>query len=601
MKLFKELKRRNVIKATMAYIVIAWVLIQVLTIILPIFQAPTWALKTLMILMAIGLPVWMAFSWVYDVTPEGLKKTDSILTDASVTATTNKRLNIIIVVMLLIAIGVNFIDSSGSKATNMFSTAESSQEHSIAVLPFRDMSPNKDQEYLSDGIAIEIIDALCKFQDLKVIGNTSSFSFKDKNDDLIHIGDQLNANTILEGSVRRQLDQIMISVRLTDAKNGFVIFSASYDDDLENIFVLQQSIAIDVVEKIESNLGLNAKSQLQPKKIKPLAFENYLKGKLQLVNGPLNLDKDEVLVPKQYFEKAVKLDPSFAEAWAYLSVTYFNETDWAEADMEKRNIARDSAMIMAKRALSLDSLNSGVHLAMGSYYFHQFNWVQAEKEKRKAVALNPGGADEKYALASFLSGFGQIDEALLLIQEATDSDPLNEKGKRELAKNLFVGARYDECIEHCQRLLEENPDRPFADQFLYLSYIQKGEFEKARKVIAHFIEFHDKQKEVAVLFKENDFKTAVIKMIEYDKSVSVKQLQRSFYKATYYAWIKDKEKTIQYLYEAYDNKETWISFLTDGRFDFIKDDPRYWQLYEKAGFNSYDAYLKKQRSMQKSS
>jgi len=601
MKLFEELKRRNVIKATMAYIVIAWVLIQVLTIILPIFQAPTWALKTLMILMAIGLPLWMAFSWVYDVTPEGLKKTDKVSTDASVTATTNKRLNIIIVVMLLIAIAVNFIDNSGSQATNMFSTAESSQEHSIAVLPFRDMSPDKDQEYLSDGIAIEIIDALCKFQDLKVIGNTSSFSFKDKDDDLINIGDQLNANTILEGSVRRQLDQIMISVRLTDAKNGFVIFSASYDDDLENIFALQQRIAIDVVGKIESNLGLNAKSQLQPKKINPLAFENYLKGKLQLVNGPLNLDKDEVLVPKQYFEKAVKLDPSFAEAWAYLSVTYFNETDWAEADMEKRKIARDSAMIMAKRALSLDSLNSGVHLAMGSYYFHQFNWVKAEKEKRKAVALNPGGADEKYALASFLSGFGQIDEALSLIHEAMDSDPLNEKGKRELAKNLFVGARYDECIEHCLRLLEENPDRRFADQFLFLSYIQKGEFEKARNVIAHFIEFHDKEKEVAVLFKENDFKTAVTKMIEYDKNISVKQLQRSFYKATYYAWIKDKEKTIQYLNEAYDNKETWISFLTDSRFDFIKDDPRYWQLYEKAGFNSYDAYLKKQRSMQKSS
>ena len=122
MKLFKELKRRNVIKATMAYIVIAWVLIQVLTIILPIFQVPAWALKTLMILLAIGLPVWMAFSWVYDVTPEGLQKTDSVSTDESVTATTNKRLNIIIVVMLLIAIGVNFIDRSGSQARNIFST-----------------------------------------------------------------------------------------------------------------------------------------------------------------------------------------------------------------------------------------------------------------------------------------------------------------------------------------------------------------------------------------------------------------------------------------------------------------------------------------------
>jgi TolB-like protein/Tfp pilus assembly protein PilF len=600
MKLFEELKRRNVIKATMAYIVIAWVLIQVLTIILPIFQAPTWALKTLMILMVIGLPIWVIFSWVYDVTPEGLKKTEKTSTDESVTATTNKRLNIIIVVMLLIAIGVNFIDSSGSEASNKLSSAEPSIENSIAVLPFKDMSPDKDQEYFSDGIAIEIIDALCKFQDLRVIGNTSSFSFKDKNDDLINIGDQLNANTILEGSVRRQLDQIMISVRLTDAKNGFVIFSASYDDDLENIFVLQQKIAIDVVGKIESNLGLNTKSQLASKKINPLAFENYLKGKLIRVNGPLNLVEDEVLVPKKYFEKAVKLDPGFAEAWAYLALSYFNETDWVEADMEKIKMARDSAMTMAKRAFSLDSLNSAVHLAMGSYYFHQFDWVKAEKEKRKAVSLNPGGADEKYALASFLSGFGQVDEALLLVQEAIDSDPLNEiKGKKELAKNLFLSARYDECIAYCQQLLEENPNSPAADQFLYISYFMKGEIEKGQKVLAHFIETHDKEKEVAAFFKENDFETAVEKLFAYGKET--KQLQRSFYKASFYAWVKDKDNTIKYLNETFDNKEAWISFLTDDRFDFIKDDPRYWQLYEKAGFNIYDDYLKKKKEMQKPS
>ncbi len=601
MKFIEELKRRNVIKATMAYIVISWVLIQVLTIILPVFQAPEWVLKTLMILMVVGLPIWMIFSWVYDVTPEGLKKTEQFSTDESVTATTNKRLNIIIVVMLLIAIGVNFIDKSGSKATNIVSsTTGPSKENSIAVLPFKDMSPNKDQEYFSDGIAIEITDALCKFKDLTVIGNTSSFSFKDKNQDLIEIGDQLNANTILEGSVRRQQDQIMISVRLTDAKNGFIIFSASYDDDLENIFVLQQKIAIDVVGKIESNLGLNDNILLQPKKINPLAFENYLKGKLQLVNGPLNMEEEEVLVPKKYFEKAVKLDPSFAEAWAYLSITYFNETDWMEADKEKRNMARDSAMLMAKRALSLDSLSSGVHMAMGSYYFHQFDWVKAEKAKRKAVALNPGGADEKYALASFLSKFGQTDEALLLDQEGMKSDPLDEKGKSSFARDLFVGGRYDECIKYCQGLLEENPERPFADNFLWLSYVGKHEFEKARKVLAHFIEFHSKEKEVASFFKENDFKTAVKKMFEYDKESKTKQLQFSFYRATFYAYIEDKENTIKYLYETYDNQETWISWLNDGRFDFIRHDPRFEDLYKKAGFNIYDAYLKKQREIQKS-
>ncbi len=198
MKFWDELKRRNVIKATMAYIVVAWVLIQVLTNILPVFQAPDWVLKTLMILLAIGLPVWMFFSWVYEVTPEGIKKTADVSSDESVTATTNKRLNILILILLVVAIGLNFIDTDTSQETdriehsNVASNAETIRENSIAVLPFLDMSPNKDQEHYSDGIAIEILNALCKFKKLKVVGRTSSFSFKNKEEDLKTIGQKLN-------------------------------------------------------------------------------------------------------------------------------------------------------------------------------------------------------------------------------------------------------------------------------------------------------------------------------------------------------------------------------------------------------------------------
>ena len=601
MKFFEELKRRNVIKATMAYIVIAWVLIQVLTNILPIFQAPVWVLKTLMILMAVGLPIWMIFSWVYEVTPEGLKKTEHISKDDSVTATTNKRLNIIILIVLLIAIGIHFIEPSNSEPEDKASSSASIEGNTIAVLPFMDMSPNKNQEFLSDGIAIEIYDELCKYKELSVAGRTSSFSFKNKDEPLTSIGDQLKVNTILEGSVRRQNDKILISVSLANAKDGFIIFSESYTDDMENIFSLQSKIATDIAGKIESNLGLENKPMQQIKKINPLAYENYLKGKLQFVNGPINMDENEIFMPMKYFENAVKLDSNFAEACAYLSLAYFNMSDWVldANNVSQRRIALDSAKLLAKRALSLDSLSPGAHLAMGSYYFHNYDWISAEKEKRKAVALNPNGADEKCMLASFLSSFGQAEEGLILDQEAIKLDPLEIKWKAAYARDLYYSGNYDKCIEYCLLLLQENPNSAGADQFLWLSYARKKEFEQAGNVLAHFAKEHLKDSIMSSFFSENDFKTAVKKILAYDQESSITTLQNPIHKSTFYAFIEDKENTIKYLYMAYDRREPIISFLRDSRYYFIMDDPRYLELYEKTGFKAYDEYKGKQKTAYK--
>jgi len=598
MKFFEELKRRNVIKATMAYIVIAWVLVQVLSNILPVFQAPDWVLKTLMILMVVGLPIWMIFSWVYEVTPEGVKKTEQISKDDSITATTNKRLNIIILIVLLIAIGVHFIEPSNSQPEQKVSTSESVEENTIAVLPFMDMSPNKDQEFLSDGIAIEIYDELCKFKELTVAGRTSSFSFKNKNEPLTSIGDQLRVNTILEGTVRRQHDKVLISVSLANAKDGYIIFSESYTDDMENIFALQSKIATDIAGKIESNLGLNRKVMEQAKKIVPLAYDNYLKGKLQFVNGPINMKEDEIFMPMKYFENAVKIDSNFAEACAYLSLAYFNMSDWVidANNVSQRRIALDSAKLLAKRALLLDSLSSGAHLAMGSYYFHQYDWVKAEEEKRKAVALNPNGAEEKCMLASFLSAFGQAEEGLLLDQEAIKLDPLDIKWKAAYARDLYSSGNYDKCIEHCLLLLQENPNSAGADQFLWLSYARKKEYEKARNVMVHFAKEHLKDSIMSSFFRENEFKTAIKKMFAYDQKSNIAILQHPVFKATFYAFIEDKENTFKYLYITYDRREPTISFLRDARFDFIMNDPRYLELYENIGFKAYDEFKRKQKN-----
>ena len=598
MKFFEELKRRNVIKATMAYLVVAWVLIQVLTNILPVFQSPAWVLKTLMILLAIGLPVWMVFSWVYEVTPEGIKKTTEVSSDESVTATTNKRLNILIIILLVIAIGMNFIDTGGSKKEipSVVAASEGLRENSIAVLPFLDMSPLKDQEHYSDGIAIEILNALCKFKKLKVVGRTSSFAFKNKDEDIKSIGQKLHVTNVLEGSVQKQQDRIRISVRLTNAEDGYTLFSESYTDAVENIFDLQLRIATDIAEKIESKLEL-ADNELHPrKKIDPLAYETFLKGKLQFLNGPLDMKTSEVFKAKKYFERAVKLDSTFVEANAYLSLAYFNLADWAIAGSQKdqRKVALDSAKLLARRAHELDSFSSGAHLAMGSYHFHDYDWAQAEIEKRKAVELNPGGAEEKFILASFLSQFGQPDEAVALSEEALKLNPLDPSSELKIVKTLFFSERYQEGIERCNRMIEEEQEVAGAYQFLGICNWGLKRYDEGRNAYAEFLRLIGQEK-AAEIFVENDFKTACRKILEINEKEEFPFLDRNIYVASFYANAGDKENALNYLYKVYENREPQIGWMKLPRFYIIRDDPRYLELYEKAGLKAYDDQLMQRR------
>ena len=600
MKFIEELKRRNVIKATMAYIVVAWVLIQVMTNILPVFQAPPWVLKILMILLAIGLPIWMVFSWVYDVTPEGIRKTEDVPADGTVTATTNKRLNILIVILLVIAIGLNFIDSGPKEIKDSAVTASTSdvRENSIAVLPFLDMSPLKDQEHHSDGIAIEILNALCKFNKLKVVGRTSSFAFKNKEEDIKSIGQKLHVNNILEGSVQKQDERIRISVRLTDASNGYTLFSESYTDEVQNIFDLQTKIATDIAEKIESKLNL-AENELHPrKKIDPLAYETFLKGKLQFLNGPLDMKRSEVFKAKKYFERAVELDSSFVEANAYLALAYFNLSDWAIAgkDQKQRQIALDSAKLLARRAHALDSLSSGAHLAMGSYYFHEYNWEQAEIEKREAVRLNPGGAEEKFILASFLSQFGQPEEAIAISEEALKLNPLDPGSELKHIKTLFFSRKFQEGADRSIRMIEQGQMVPGAYQFLSLCYMGLGRFDEAGQAFGEQLKSIGQEREALVFF-ENDFQTACSKLLEIDKKEGLPILDRNIYKASFHANARDGKNAIKYLYAVYDNREPEITWMKLPRFDFLRNDPKYLELYEKAGLQAYDEQLRKRKAL----
>ena len=256
----KELKRRNVIKSALAYVVVSWVTIQVMSIVLPTIEAPAFVMKLLLVVLIMGFPLWIVFAWVYEITPEGIKKTTTINPDESITPETSNRLNKIIIGALGVAIvllAINLFKGNGAASQTVVedSVDETTvDDKSIAVLAFADMSPEKDQEYFSDGISEEILNLLAKVPELKVISRTSSFSYKGKDQDVKKIGEELHVGHVLEGSVRKSGNTFRITAQLINTLTGAHIWSETYDHEMQDIFEIQDRIAAVVTNQLKVTL-----------------------------------------------------------------------------------------------------------------------------------------------------------------------------------------------------------------------------------------------------------------------------------------------------------------------------------------------------------
>lgn len=233
---------------------------------------------------------------------------------------------------------------------------------------------------------------------------------------------------------------------------------------------------------------------------------------------------------------------------------------------------------------------------MGSYYFHEYNWEMAESEKRRAVELNPGGAEEKFILASFLSQFGQPEEAIALSDEALKLNPLDPSSELKYIKTLYFSGRYQKGKERCNRMIEQGQMVAGAYQFLSLCNMGLDQFDEAAKAFGEMLSLNGQEMEAEIFF-QNDFQTACKKLLEINEKEEIPLLDRNIYKASFYANARDRENAIKYLYEAYENGDPEISWMKLPRFEFLRDDPRYQELYEKAGMKAYDEQLRNKRSI----
>lgn len=475
---------------------------------------------------------------------------------------------------------------SGSKISDTQTTSGVTAPKSIAVLAFTDMSPDKSQEYLGDGLADDIITALSGIKELKVPARTSSFQFKGKNADLREIGDKLGVETILEGSVQKSGNILRITVKLINVEDGTPIWSDRWDRDMNDLFKVQDEIASRIREKLQISLLTSSAKRSTDN---TAAYEDFLKGRrLLLTNIPENVKQ-----ARDFFLEALQKDPSFAEAIAFLSIAYYNlgTVIYPAVEEDKRKKALDSSFRYAQQAIALDEKSAAAHLTMAGMFINNYEWEKAEKEYRRAHELNPGTVEKNF-LADFLAEMGQFEEAKKLAQDALVIDPLDVNSMVSYANVLRMQGDYNQAIREVEKIIRIDSGYMKAYALLGHCYVDLNKHKEALLAWAKQHEAYGNT-ELAAIYRKSDFKTAMQAWIKQASTTQAPFGSGDFTVALIHAYLKDKDGTLQYLEIAAEKKSPLIANIKCfTAFDFIRNDPRFTELYRKVGLNKYDEYRK---------
>lgn len=444
-KLLAELGRRNVFRMAVLYTVAAWMILSIADIGFGILGAPEGSLRVVFIALIIGFPVALFLSWYYEITPEGLKREVDVKPGESASAATGRRMNIMIASgAMLVGAGMAiqyfiFSDSGGLNAVDA---------KSIAVLPFVDMSPNGDQEYFGDGISEELLNLLAKIPDLKVAARTSAFSFKDKDVDIASIAEQLHVANVLEGSIRKAADKIRITAQLISAKDGYHLFSETYDRAMVDIFAVQDEIAAAVVKKLKVTLLGDVTPTAR--RTDPDVFNLYLQGRQY---GRLRTAEgfEQGLAALQ---KAVEIDPDYAPAWAEMGLIQLTYAFLNNAD-EDFELARATL----EKALSVDpDLPEAWANLAGLVSIHDWNFTLADEYLQKALSL-----DGQNALVLRRAGIlavtqGNLDKTLALYEEALRVDPLSLALHVNLGLINYYSGQNEKALQYLDKAIALSPN-----------------------------------------------------------------------------------------------------------------------------------------------
>jgi TolB-like protein/tetratricopeptide (TPR) repeat protein len=431
---FAELKRRRVYSVAVTYAVVAWLLIQVVTQVFPPFEVPNWAERLVIIAIVLGLPIALVFAWIYDITSHGIVRTDQARPDGR-----------------------------GSVAEPSHSS-----DRSIAVLPFTDLSPAKDHAYFSDGVAEEILTALAKVDGLRVAARRSSFWFRGKEAELPEIAQRLNVDHVLEGSVRRDGNLIRVAAELIDARNGFTIWSETYEREMHGIFALQDEITCSIVDALKLKLEISP----PPRAGSTDAYDLYLQG-LFLSDKST---EEALRTSVEFFGRALDKDPRFARAWTGIAKSWLWLADAYVKPVEAYSNVREAAL----NAINIDDGEAEAHVYLAeTKRILDWDLGGAESEYVRAFEIDSNSTTSNYFIAAFYAAIGEREKTLTYLSRTAKIDPASLWVSNFACEIYRYFGLIDEAMAAGERSLQLDPTFLYAEPLLAALYREMGRFDDA--------------------------------------------------------------------------------------------------------------------------
>jgi TolB-like protein/Tfp pilus assembly protein PilF len=577
---FSELKRRNVYKVAVAYIVAGWALSQGIAQVFPVFDIPNWAIRLIVLLIILGLPIAMILAWMFELTPEGVKRTETADAMPGIVRRKKHAWIYIVVIGALFSIGLFFL--GGYLARNSHASSNESASKSIAVLPFDNLSRDPDNAYFAEGVQDEILTRLAKVADLKVISRTSTQHFKSTPENLPQIAKQLGVTNILEGSVQKAKDQVRVNVQLINALTDAHLWAEIYDRKLTDIFSVETDIAKTIADTLQAKLTGQETTAMSKKPTENSeAYELYLKGRFFWNKRTGN----DLKTAAAYFQRAIDADPSYANAYAGLAQSYVLIPLFGAG---KPRDFFPKASDAARRAVELDETSAEGHAALGNLYcMDDFNPPASEKEFQRAIALDPNYATAHHWFSnSLLVTMGRFDEAIKEGKRAVELDPLSLIINADLGSTLMLSRRYDDAIAQLRSTLALDPNFAYAHwnlgEVLYLKGDSTGaiaEYEKAASL--------DNDPEIQALlaraYAETGKKEQALEILRKLSDTAQHQFVRGYLFALIYIGLGDKTTAIQYLERCSQERENidlnWIK--VDPLLDPLRGEPQFEALVDK--------------------
>lgn len=573
MNTFHELKRRNVFKVAVMYMIVGWLVIQIASTLTPVLMLPEWTTRLVISLLIVGFPVALLFAWAFELTPDGVKRTKDVDLDDSITHVTGKRLEYSIIVLLLFVVG--FLYFKPAQPPDLVASASDARP-SIAVLPFEDFSPEKNQEYFSKGISEEILNLLAKTDDLKVAARTSSFAFHNSEEDIRHIGQKLDVKTVLEGSIRKSGQTLRITAQLINVDDGYHLWSETYDRDMSDIFAIQDEIAAAILDNLKIKLLGEASRQAAIQTTNTDAYNGYLIARERMSNQTAT-DMDDAI---GILTNVLKEDPNFAPAHVQIVLASLQKEYLTSGNLnpQERQALRDqtdelasyhlrrakellpelpelhgvsgyyalrrndfdAAEISLDYALKLNANYARAYTWRATVRYQQHNYTAMLADREKAYQLDPMSLDISARLAYDYRSFWRPDDANKIIDRMFELHPHHASAYRAKAANFSAYGKYSQSVTTLLEAKKYNPDETWMNRWLTFDLSALGEDAYLNQITPD---------DAAIMqgYKNGWTETSVNALM---KKLSGKERQDYLWAARdYFRMIEDKDNLVQIIDE----------------------------------------------------